>query len=141
MFRDTRGRRSRTCMRAAVGFAVAAGLSACGSPGTPVGARIGAGFYAAVKAADWKAACGFLAPETQAELEKSAGRSCPAALAEEDLPDPGPQNGVSAFGTMTQVRFADDTLFLARFQSGWRVLAAGCAPVPGHPYDCRLQGG
>jgi hypothetical protein len=42
---------------------------------------------------------------------------------------------------MTQVRFAQDTIFLARFQSGWKVMAAGCSPVPGHPYDCRLQGG
>ena len=32
-------------------------------------------------------------------------------------------------------------MFLARFESDWKVMALECSPVSGHPYDCRLQGG
>jgi hypothetical protein len=47
----------------------------------------------------------------------------------------------STFGTMAQVRFSGDVMFVSEFGNGWKVMAAGCSPVPGHPYDCTLQGG
>jgi hypothetical protein len=115
-------------------------VSGCGASSAPA-AGVGARFYRAVNAADWVAACRLLAPETKAQIEQSAGTACPAALADEELPNPGPMGTSVSFGTMTQVRFGQDTVFLARFQSGWKVMAAGCSPVPGHPYACRLQGG
>jgi hypothetical protein len=102
---------------------------------------VGDRFYRAVGRSDWNGACALLAPETKGELEQSAGKPCPAALADEALPDPGPARRSVEYGTMTQVRYQEDTVFLARFQSGWKVMAAGCSPVLGHPYDCRLQGG
>jgi hypothetical protein len=57
------------------------------------------------------------------------------------VPAAGAVENTDAFGTMAQVRFAQDTMFLAEFKDGWKVMAAGCAPEPGHPYDCQLQGG
>jgi len=114
-------------------------LSGCSSLQAPA-RDVADRFSAAVAASDWAAGCGLLAPQTKAELEKSAGTACPTALADEDLPDAGPLEELAGFGTMAQVRFAGDTVFVAQFPGGWKVMAAGCAPVSGHPYDCRLKG-
>ena len=97
-------------------------------------------FYIAVDASHWSSACHDLAPETAAKLVQSAGKACPAALEEEDLPDAGPVEGIEAFGTMAQVHFGQDTVFVSRFEDGWKVMAAACSPVPSRPYDCRLEG-
>jgi hypothetical protein len=72
---------------------------------------------------------------------QSERQPCAAAILSEKLPDPGSVERSSVFGTMAQVTFRSDTMFVARFKSGWKVMAAGCKPVPGHPYDCKLQGG
>lgn len=114
-------------------------VSGCAVSSAP-GREAGAGFYRTVEAGDWSAACAWLAPQTRTELEQSAGTACPEALADEYLPQPGAVGSSVAYGTMTLVRFAHDTVFVARFQSGWKVMAAGCSPVPGHPYECELQG-
>ena len=45
------------------------------------------------------------------------------------------------FGTTAQVRYEGETLFLARFDDTWRVVAAGCTAQRPKPYDCLLQGG
>ena len=82
------------------------------------GGGVGARFYRAVSAADWVAACRLLAPETKSEVEQSAGTACPAALADEELPDPGPVGSSVSYGTMTQVRFAQDTVFLSGSSPG-----------------------
>jgi hypothetical protein len=115
--------------------------SGCSAPAPSEGVAVGKSFNAAVSDSDWARACRYLAPETKAELEKSAGKGCSAALAEESPPEPGPLDGWSAFGTMAQLRFEEDTMFVARFKAGWKIMALECAPVPGHPYDCGLQGG
>jgi hypothetical protein len=133
----------RTAGRRVGAVAAAAALllaTGCGSA-QPGASSVATRFVEALDADDAGAACGFLAPATKSELEKSAGKPCPAALTEEDLPSAGPVEKTEAFGTMAQVRFAEDTMFLAEFQGGWKVMAAGCSPEPGHPYDCRLQGG
>ena len=82
-----------------------------------------------------------LAPETRSGLEQSAGKPCASAILEEELPAPGPVKRSTSFGTMARVTFAADTMFVTEFRGGWKVTAAGCAPVPGHPYECRLKGG
>ena len=114
--------------------------TACGAQEAPA-TSVARKFAEAVDASDAAAACGYLAPATKSELEKSAGEPCASALAEEDLPSAGAVEETDAFGTMAQVKFAQDTMFLAEFKGGWKVMAAGCAPEPGHPYDCLLQGG
>jgi hypothetical protein len=98
------------------------------------------GFYAAVSASRWGRACGYLAPETRSELEQSAGSRCPKALAAEKLSDPGPVEKLTGAGTMAQVRFREDTVFMSEFGHGWKVMAADCAPRPDKPYDCQIQG-
>ena len=32
-------------------------------------------------------------------------------------------------------------LFLSQFPDGWKVVAAGCIPQPGRPYQCTVEGG
>jgi hypothetical protein len=122
------------------GAAGALALAGCSSPESPAEA-VAEDFYHALSASDWPAACALLAPATVSALERSAGTGCPEALAAEDLPDPGALRSSSRFGTMAQTRFGADTVFLTRFGHRWRVVAAGCAPVPSRPYECRLEGG
>lgn len=112
----------------------------CGSQ-QPAATLVATKFVRALGNSQPAAACKYLAPQTKSDLVSSAGKSCPAALKEEDLPTAGSVKVSKTFGTMAQVRFAADTLFLARFNSGWKVMAAGCSPRPGRPYDCQVQGG
>jgi hypothetical protein len=119
----------------------AAGVGACSSPETPDATQVAQRFARAVDSSGASTACGYLAPATKSQLEKSAGKRCPAAILEQHLPRTGALRSAAAYGTMAQVRLRGDTLFLARFQGGWKVMAAGCSPKPGHPYDCTLQGG
>jgi hypothetical protein len=95
----------------------------------------------AVRDGDGAAACAVLAPQTAADVEQSSGRSCPEAIVEEDLPEPGPVAGVDVYGQWARVALADDTVFLAVFPGGWRVVAAGCKSRGERPYDCAVQGG
>jgi hypothetical protein len=114
--------------------------SGAGSAGS--GARTTAQWFAqAISGDDHVRACSLLAPETRTQLEQAAGKPCRVAIAEEDLAPADAFEDIAVFGTMAQARFAGDTVFLTRFPQGWKVLAAGCSPVPGEPYDCRLQGG
>jgi hypothetical protein len=132
--------RTRGVLGAAAVVLSAIAVSGCAASTTP-GSAVASRFYRAVDAGHWGLACALLAPETKSQLEQSAGSACPDALSQENLADPGPMRSSVVFGTMTQTRFEQDTVFVARFRSGWKVMAAGCSPVPGHPYDCRLQGG
>jgi hypothetical protein len=95
----------------------------------------------AVSAHDGSGACGLLAPDTAAEVAKSGQKSCAEAILDEDLPAPGAVNSTDVYGQWAQVRLTDDTVFLAVFPGGWRVVAAGCTPRGQRPYDCELQGG
>jgi hypothetical protein len=115
-------------------------LTGCSSQADPAEA-VAEDFYASLSAADWSAACALLAPATRSELEQSAGTTCPQALAAEDLPEPGPVHSSERYGTAALTRLGTETVFLGRFGHRWKVMAAGCAPVPGRPYDCRLEGG
>ena len=98
-------------------------------------------FYAALGAGNGSAACALLAPDTRSELEESAKRPCDRAILEEGVADPGVRRGLHVFGTMAQVHFAHDTVFLARFNDGWKVMATACKSVPAEPYDCSVKGG
>jgi hypothetical protein len=115
-------------------------LAGCGSPGSGTARRVAVEFEQALGARQAAHACDLLAPRTKSELEQSAGKSCPQALLEEDLPDAGEPADAEVFGTSAQVRFGNDVLFLGEYQGGWKVVAAGCTPRPKLPYDCVLAG-
>lgn len=118
-----------------------AGLSGCSQPDAPAVDSVAREFRSTAADGDTARACSLLAPGTRAELEQSAGRPCPQALGPEVRPAAGRVRGTQVFGTMAKVAFEHDTVFLAEYRGGWKVLAAACTRVPGHPYDCHLQGG
>lgn len=132
---------ARRCLSVTAAAATITVTSACGGHPTSAAASVADEFAQALDASDAAAACGYLAPRTKSDLEQSAGKACPAALTEEKLPSAGTVEETDAFGTMAEVKFSKDTMFLAEFKGGWKVMAAGCKPQPGQPYDCRLQGG
>ena len=127
---------------AAVGV-TAVMLTGCGAAPSPVPDVIARQFTQAVANENGAGACGLLAPATRAALEQSAGTPCVSAIVEENLPYAGALETSATFGTMTQVSFSSDVVFLAEFPRGWRVMAAGCAPgtTPETPYQCQLSGG
>ncbi|MDQ1621358.1 MAG: hypothetical protein QOE19_3927 [Actinomycetota bacterium] len=98
-------------------------------------------FAAAWAQRDGSAVCRLLAPRTRTEVAKSAKQPCAQAILDEDLPPAGSVAGAEVWGGAAQVRTSGDTLFLAEFPEGWRVVAAGCRPHAGAPYDCQVQGG
>jgi hypothetical protein len=98
-------------------------------------------FLTAVDGKDGATACAVLAPDTAFELEQSADKPCAEAVLHEDLPKPGSVTGTDVYGQWAQVRLVGDTVFLAVFPGGWRVVAAGCTPRGERPYDCIVQGG
>ena len=95
---------------------------------------------AAVAGRDGGTACALLAPDTAEEVADAGDKPCAQAVLEEDLSDPGAVTGTDVYGQWAQVRLTGDTVFLAVFPEGWRVVAAGCTPRPERPYDCVLKG-
>jgi hypothetical protein len=88
---------------------------------------------------DPDAACDLLAPRTRQELEEAEG-TCAQALTQADVGTASDATTVDVYGKDAVVHLGDATVFLARFEDGWRVTAAGCTPVPDRPYDCTVKG-
>jgi hypothetical protein len=116
--------------------------AACNGPGADQAAEVAQSFER-LSTSDTTGACALLAPGTLAEVEKTADKTCPEALTDEDLADPSTFTSVDVFGHDAIARFGNDTVFLARFDDGWRVTAASCRPGPDEqrPYDCDISGG
>ena len=126
----------------AVGLAVLLSVAGCAGQGS---ADDGSAAAAALRftrdlAASPSEACGLLAPQTLKELEDSQG-SCPSSLPGLDLPRAAAVRSTEVYAKDAIVRLDKDTVFLARFDQGWRVTAAGCTPHGDLPYDCTLKGG
>jgi hypothetical protein len=98
-------------------------------------------FYAASAVGDPGTACDLLAPKTKSELEQSAAKPCVEALPQQDVPKVDRPLRVRVFGSQAEVTWSGETTFLARFQGGWKVMAAVCTPQSGRPYDCAISGG
>ncbi|MEW2428789.1 hypothetical protein AB0877_12305 [Micromonospora sp. NPDC047644] len=95
----------------------------------------------AIAEKDGVGACSFLAPDTAAGLERSVGKPCAETILDEGLQGPGQVLASEVYGQQAQVRLDGDTVFLAVFPGGWRVVAAGCTARGDKPYHCVLQGG
>ncbi|BCL26672.1 hypothetical protein ACFFS2_00760 [Streptomyces aurantiacus] len=118
------------------------GLTACGTAGER-GADASAAAEAledALGRGDLAALCAALAPQTRSEVEESEKKACVDAIGSQDLPAGGAVRGVDVYGRQARVVLASDTLFLSRFPDGWKVVAAGCRPRPGLPYQCSVEG-
>jgi hypothetical protein len=118
-------------------------LSGCGSAGErrSDAETAATGFERLLRADDPTGLCTALAPETRSELEESEKASCEKAISSQEIPQGGTTHRVDVYGRQARVVLDADTLFLSRFPDGWKLVAAGCTPRPGRPYQCTLQGG
>ncbi|WP_377644888.1 hypothetical protein [Oryzobacter terrae] len=135
------GRRAAAC---ATGVLVGLGmLTGCAATTTSRDAADAASDFVTALSRDPSAACALLAPGTRQALEDDAGTDCSTALSDSGLPEAGRRQAATLAGHAAQVRFAGDTVFLALFDDGWKVVAAGCernSDDPAVPYDCAVEG-
>ncbi|MEU4191806.1 hypothetical protein AB0E69_07910 [Kribbella sp. NPDC026611] len=115
-------------------------VSACGSKLPAASSSAAERFYRAIEQKQGAAACDLLAPQTVVEVEESAQARCPTAILGADIPAGGTVVELRQYGTEAQARMSGDTAFLAEFDDGWKVVAAGCTPDGQSPYDCKVKG-
>ena len=120
-----------------LGVACAA-LSGCGGTQDDAATTVARRLLDAAAASDGAGACAALAAPTRDELEQSSGKPCEEAVLEEDLGGGDGPTSAEVFDTMAQVVVGAETVFLSRYDGRWRVVAAGCTPVPDRPYDCSI---
>ena len=124
-------------------LALATTLAGCGADVEREEAGAAADAFTASVGSDVQAACDLLAPRTRESVEKD-GTPCAEALPEAGLVTPGRREAVTVAGHSAQARYAQGAVFLARFDDGWRVTAAGCSRVSAddaEPYDCTVEAG
>lgn len=126
---------------AAVGVALL--MTGCAGPGSEEATRTAVDFEASVRP-DPRASCDLLGPGPQGVLTQQ-GQDCASALAQAGLPVGARVLGTDVYGHQARVVLDRDTVFLARYDGGWRVTAAGCSPPdpgdgPDAPYDCLVSG-
>lgn len=125
-----------------LGLELAVGLSGCAGAQEADVTQVADRFYEAVERGDGAAACALLAPETKAELETTEQALCAEAILEQSVPATERRVEAQVFGTMAQLRYDTDTVFLADFPDGWKVMAAVCtAAGPEKRYGCDVKGG
>lgn len=117
-------------------------LAACGGTGQRRAqvSTAAAAFEEALSEGDGAALCTALAPQTRQEVESAAKKACADAIETQGLPAGGPVRGVDVHGRQARAVLASDTLFLSQFPGGWKIVAAGCEPRPGRPYECSVKG-
>ncbi len=94
-------------------------------------------FLRAAQAGDAEAACALLTPRTRQDIATEDG-PCPSALPADELT--GSVTAADTWSDWAKVDTEAGSLFLARFESGWLVSAAGCLPDEDAPYHCLVGG-
>ncbi|MFP5348010.1 MAG: hypothetical protein ACLGIA_13410 [Actinomycetes bacterium] len=115
-------------------------MTSCASAKVPAVDEVASAFYAAVADSDGAGACHLLAPKTRDEVEESAGSPCDQAVLDQVEAASGSVTSTTVYGDQALVRLEEDTVFLARYAPGWRVVAAGCTARKDEPYQCSLKG-
>ena len=132
----------RTAAAVAAALTVTPTLTACSSVEEPEARRVATEF-ARLAGTDPTAACALLAPRTLQQVTEDGDGDCAEGL-KSDGPEPSSEvTSVSVAINGAQVVMTDQVVFLARYDSGWRVLAAGCTHDAGDdavPYDCAVKG-
>ncbi|SHI73780.1 hypothetical protein SAMN05444521_8394 [Streptomyces sp. 3214.6] len=136
----------RTLRRVRGPLAVAVLAAAVGACGTLSERRdavrdVTAAFEKALDEGAYGRVCAALAPGTVEELAQSADGSCTKALSAQAPPRGGALRLADVYGNQARAVLAKDTLFLSRFDDGWKVVAAGCVRLRKQPYQCRIKGG
>ena len=114
--------------------ALAVALGGCASAAQPEVQKVAAVFEE--PGTDPQTRCDLLAPATRESLESSG--PCTATVGR--LPTTsGTVHSVQVWGDDAQAKVGDDTVFLTRTDSGWKVTAALCEPRGDAPYDCEVE--
>lgn len=126
----------------AAALVTALALSACSGQGNaesgPV--RDAARQFLEAQATDAAKACAMLAPKTLQEVSQQG--PCASVVAQAAPGSVPALHGVAVYGKDAMAQFEGDTVFLARFDGGWKVTAASCEPDGRHrPYSCDIQAG
>lgn len=140
--RNVRRRGQRKAFRVvALSAAVLVTIAGCGRGPDSAGAVKAAEEFARQAASSPEQACGLLSERARDDLEQGEQSPCADALPQLGLPAPSAQRSVEVYEQHAQVVLADDVVFLARFDDGWKVTAAGCEAQPDdEPYECALGG-
>ncbi len=102
-------------------------------------ADVAAQFIEAITRHDGGQACGLLT--ANARSSASGATDTPCAQAVLNVKENGIAiHAVQIWGDRAQVKIGSDVLFLAHFDTGWRVNDAGCKPQPGAAYACDVEG-
>ncbi|MFM6847501.1 MAG: hypothetical protein ACKOVB_00150 [Terrabacter sp.] len=132
----------RTAAAVAAALTLTPVLTACSSVDEPEARRVATEF-ARLAGTDPGAACALLAPRTLQQVTEDGDGDCAEGL-KSDSPEPASDvQSVSVAINGAQVVMTSQVLFLARFDSGWKVLAAGCthdASDDAVPYECNVKG-
>ena len=94
-------------------------------------------FLQAAQDGDAETACALLTPRTREDLVTADG-PCARSLPADELG--GSVTATDTWSDWAKVDTETDSLFLAKFDSGWLVSAAGCLPEANAPYHCLVGG-
>ena len=125
------------------GLLVVAAIAISGCAGDDRGgtaSRAATDFYGALSSGQPAVACDALVDDSREKLADSEGKPCPEALSSLGL-SASRVTDAEVYGRKAMVRLDNDTAFLVRETSGWKVFAAGCTEQPGRPFDCEVEAG
>lgn len=117
-------------------------LGGCASAEEPAAVDAARSFLTLVRS-DPARACDLLAPRTFEHLAEDGDGECAKGLDDSQPPAGGEVRGATVAGRSAQVVLGDQVVFLARFEAGWRVTAAGCereSTDDAVPYRCAVEG-